>query len=70
MSTTRAIVDHTQYLYDTIDRKQYILSIFLDFAKAFDTVDHSILLSKLQYDECHMLGSFHNYQLENSIQGK
>ena len=48
-STTQAIINHTQYLYDSIDAGNYIISIFLDFAKAFDTVDHNILLSKLHF---------------------
>jgi hypothetical protein len=48
-STSHAIIDYLQQLYSNIDSGDPVFSIFLDFRKAFDCVDHTILLSKLQY---------------------
>ena len=38
-----------QFKYDSIDSGNFVISVFLDFQKAFDTVDHEILLSKLDF---------------------
>ena len=48
-STTIAVLNFTRYLYDSIDSGNVVLSLFLDFRKAFDCVDHGILLSKLEF---------------------
>ena len=36
-----------QFIYDSIDSGNFVISVFIDFKKAFDTVGHKILLSKL-----------------------
>jgi len=48
-STNQAISRHLQFIYNEIDKNRIPISIFLDFKKAFDCVDHQILLSKLNY---------------------
>ena len=39
----------TENIKQEIDKGKFGCGIFIDFQKAFDTVDHEILLSKLQY---------------------
>ena len=38
-----------EYITNAIDKGEHVLGIFLDFSKAFDTVDHVILLEKLSH---------------------
>ena len=46
-STEQAILEITDNLMTSIDNKETTCRLFLDFSKAFDTVNHQILLSKL-----------------------
>ena len=46
-STTQAILYFLQYLYIHIDSGNVVFSLFLQFRKAFDRVNHEILQSKL-----------------------
>ncbi|KAI0242182.1 hypothetical protein LSAT2_014410, partial [Lamellibrachia satsuma] len=34
-----------------MDKKEHVIGLFLDFAKSFDTVNHDILLRKLDHYE-------------------
>ena len=48
-STEHAIMCIIDKIQNAIDNKSLACGIFLDFSKAFDTVDHQILVSKLEY---------------------
>ena len=45
-STTRTIVEFTEDLYMAMNNKQTTMAAFIDFKKAFDTVNHAILIKK------------------------
>ena len=46
-STFMALLDMEEKISKAIDNNEYSIGIFIDLAKAFDTVDHSILLKKM-----------------------
>jgi len=48
-STEHAIIDIQSKMIDALDNKEHPCCVFLDFAKAFDTIYHHILVSKLNY---------------------
>ena len=48
-STTQALTEITDKIRNGMDHKNYTCGIFIDLCKAFDTVDHEILLSKMYH---------------------
>ena len=47
--TSLAVTELTEHIAAGLDDRELSLGIFLDLSKAFDSLDHSILLKKLDY---------------------
>ena len=48
-STNHAMIQITESIRNSIDHNEFACGIFIDLKKAFDTVNHFILLSKLNH---------------------
>ena len=49
LSTTKALLELVDKLSAAIDDKLINIGVFIELAKAFDTVDHKILMFKLEH---------------------
>ena len=47
-STSHALIEIMDSVKSSIDNDEYVCGIFLDLSKAFDTVNHEILLKKIR----------------------
>ena len=47
-STSHALINIIDQINKSLDNKKSVCGLFVDFQKAFDTVNHSILLDKLK----------------------
>ena len=48
-STSHALISLTESIKKYLDNKEIVSGVFIDLAKAFDTVNHAILCNKLNY---------------------
>ena len=48
-STNHALISMTETIINTTDSGNYACGVFIDLKKAFDTVVHSILLTKMEH---------------------
>ena len=48
-STTHSLISITETINKTIEQKKFGCGVFIDLKKAFDTVNHNILLQKLEH---------------------
>ena len=47
-STDHVLLQLVYQIYESFKRNEYTLGVFIGLSKAFDTVDHNILLKKLE----------------------
>ena len=62
INTEDALTQFSKNIYRQLDNSNTVLSIFIDFSKAFDTVPHNILLRKLEHYG--IRGSVHRWFLD------
>ena len=48
-STVQAVIEITDNILSELEKKNMVAGIYLDLSKAFDTVDHTILLHKMKH---------------------
>ena len=46
-STDQALIHMTDTIRDAFDKKEHLVGVFMDLAKAFDSINHTILIRKL-----------------------
>ena len=68
-STDDAVLEFLDRVYKSLEEGKFIMPVYLDFSKAFDTVNHRILLSKIEhYGIRGIMGSWFKSYLQNRKQ--
>ena len=49
-NTSDAIIEFLDNVYSSLDSKQSTIAVYLDISKAFNTVNHNILMSELLHN--------------------
>ena len=66
-STSEALVTHLNEIVNNLERSKTVFGLYLDLAKAFDTVNHDILFEKLH--RAGFRGDFYNW-LKSCVQNR
>ena len=53
MSTSYAVMELIEEISNATDNKKHAIGVFVDLKKIFDTVDHEILIKKLNFYGMH-----------------
>ena len=66
-SSDRAIPDIVKTLQNNMDKHHFSLGVFLDLKKAFDFVNHKILIEKLNFDDFRgIINEFQSYLINRT----
>ena len=49
MCTTHALINLVEEISSSLDAKKFSIGVFIDLKKAFDTVNHALLIDKLEF---------------------
>ena len=49
-NTSDAIIEFLDYVYSSLDSQQSSIAVYLDFSKAFNSVNYNIMMSKLLHN--------------------
>ena len=66
-STDHALLQLVDQIYESFERGEYTIEVFIDPSKAFGTVDHNILLTKL---EIYRISSTHPQWFRNYLSNR